>query len=258
MSLPFLQSFGLTQNESDLYELLLRLGEAPIATILKEATMKRPTVYKSLYSLEKKGLVTSQDINKKIHFKPEPPAKLFSLAEAQYNELDRAKTNLQSMLPQLTSNFIMAVEKPVVTTYEGVEGLKQIYEDTLSEGKDIYAALLPSEVHPELLNYLRKSYRVRRAKLGIQAYVLAASNEYAREYKQHDEQFARTTIVVPKEKFPFQHEIDIYGDKVAFIQYKPNHALIGIVINHPQIAQTVKAIFDLAWEAADTIYTRKD
>src|SRR5689334_9424745 len=125
MSLPFLQSFGLTQNEADLYELLLRLGEAPIATILKEAPMKRPTVYKSLYSLEKKGLLTQQDISKKLHFRPEPPDMLLHIAEQQYNELDRAKKDLQATLPGLNSSYILSVEKPIIRIYEGIEGIKK-------------------------------------------------------------------------------------------------------------------------------------
>lgn len=253
MSLPFLQTLGLTKNEADLYELLLRLGEAPMASILKEiGDVKRPTLYKSLYSLEKKGLITKKDLNKKIHFRPEPPTHLLSLADEQYNSLDRAKADLKALIPQLTSTYITSVEKPVVTTYEGVEGLKQMYEDTLREGKTIYAALLPSDVDPELLKYLRNNYRKRRAEAGIHAYVIAASNEHAQEYHARDAEFARTSRIVPQEKFPFQHEIDIYGNKVAFINYKAGQPLIGVIINHPSIAITMRALFDLAWEAAES------
>jgi sugar-specific transcriptional regulator TrmB len=253
MSLPFLQSFGLTQNESDLYELLLRLGEAPIATILKEATMKRPTVYKSLYSLEKKGLVTKQDIKKKIHFKPEPPTKLFSLAEDQYQSLERAKDDLQAVLPHLTSTYITAVEKPIVTTFEGVEGLKQIYEDTIRVGKPIYALLQTAEVEPTLFQWLTQVYTKKRVKAGIHAQVVVASGKWSEYYQSKDTTEIRSTILVPNDRFPLQHEINIYGDKVAFMNYKKGEALIGIVIHHPLIAQTAKAWFDLAWTGAEHI-----
>ena len=43
--------------------------------------------------------------------------------------------------------------------------------------------------------------------------------------------------------------MDVYGDKVAFINYRTDH-LLGIVVKHPLIAQTMKAWFDLAWEGA--------
>jgi hypothetical protein len=45
--------------------------------------------------------------------------------------------------------------------------------------------------------------------------------------------------------------VDIYGDKVAFINYKKGEALIGVVINHPQIAETMRAWFELAWAGAE-------
>lgn len=250
MSLPFLQSIGLSQTESDLYELLLRLGEASIATILKDAGLKRPTVYKALYSLEKKGLATKRDYNKKIHFRPEPPTKLLSLAETQYNELDRARSDIQHILPQLTSSYIMAVEQPVVRTYEGVEGIKHIYEDTLKEGQPIYAVLQTAEVNQAVYTWLTNVYVKKRVHQKIAATVIVASGQWSDEYRSQDEKELRTTRMVPSTQFPFEHEVDIYGDKVAFINYKANESLIGIVIHHPQIAKTMKAWFDLAWIGA--------
>ena len=124
MSLSFLQSFGLTKNEIELYELLVNLGEVPIQVILRDTKLKRPTVYKSLYSLVKKGLITKRDLKKKIHFRPESPTKLLELAEKQYQELDRAKTNLQSALPMLGSNYIQSTENLWLESTKDEKGLK--------------------------------------------------------------------------------------------------------------------------------------
>lgn len=44
MSLPFLQQFGLTETESELYELMLELGEVPVWKIAQETKLKRPTI----------------------------------------------------------------------------------------------------------------------------------------------------------------------------------------------------------------------
>lgn len=255
MPLPFLETIGLTTNEVNLYELLLRLGEVPAHRLIGESKLKRATAYKSLYSLEKKGLVTKRDIGKTLHFRPEPPTKLLELAEAQYRTLERAKHDVRSLIPQLTSSYILAVEKPVVTTFEGVEGLKQIYEDTLREKQPIYAVLQTEEVEGELFAWLTKTYVKRRAKLGITASVIVASGEFSKQYAENNEKELRETITVSAELFPFQHEVDIYGNKVAFIHFKKGEPLVGIIINHPKVAQTMKAWFDLAWEGA--IYAAK-
>lgn len=252
MSLGFLETIGLTKKEADLYELLLKLGETPANEIIKQSKLKRATAYKTLYSLEKKGLVKKDESKNIIRFRPESPDKLMNFADQQHEEFDRAREDLRATIPQLTSNFIMAVEKPVITTFEGVEGLKKIYEDTLREKKEIYAVLQTAEVNPELYDWLTKSYAKRRTKANIHASVIVASGKWSKDYMKKDEKENRTTVLVPDTLFPFQHEVDIYGDKVAFIHYKKGEALIGIVINHPHIAQTMKAWFDLAWKGAQS------
>jgi sugar-specific transcriptional regulator TrmB len=250
MALPFLQTLGLTQKEAELYELLLKRGELNGADIIKESGLKRATVYVSLYALEQKGLITKKDIRKKIHFKPESPNKLLELADKALTDYERARGDLQGILPEMISSYLLSVERPVVSTFEGVKGLKEVYNDTLRENKPIYAVLTTAEVDPAIFTWLTDTYTKLRAKAEIPAKVIVASGEWSSQYVKRDEAELRETRLVPKDKFPVQHEVDIYGDKVAFINYKKGEALIAVVINHPQIAQTMKAWFDLAWIGA--------
>lgn len=252
MTYSFLNSFGLTDKESALYELLIQNGEMPVSRLISLSNLKRATVYKSLYALEEKHLVIIHDVKKILHVKPEEPAKLLEFAENHMQEIQRAREDLRTFLPDMVSQFLLSVEKPVVTTFEGVKGLKQIYLDTLNEKKPIYAMLTTSAVEPELFEWLTSYYGKQRKKLGITANVIVASGSWAEEYREKDAQELRTTVMVPNDTFPFQHEVDIYGSKVAFINYKKGDKLVGIIINHPQIARTMKAIFDLAWIGAKT------
>lgn len=250
MPFAFLKTIGLTDNEANLYELLLRLGEVPANQIIKESKLKRATAYKVLYALEEKKLISKKDVGKIIHFRPEPPTVLMNLAETQYKSLERARESLQAVVPELMSSYTLSVERPVVSTYEGVEGLKKIYEDTIKESKPICAVLQTAEVEPKIYEWLTKIYAKRRVKAGITARVIVASGKWSGEYQKKDEKELRESVLVPGEKFPFRHEIDIYGNKVAFINYKKGEKLIGVVIDNPQIATTMKAWFDLAWEGA--------
>lgn len=250
MSLSFLQSFGLTKNEIELYELLLSLGEAPVQVILRKTKLKRPTVYKSLYSLAKKELVIKQDKNKKIHFKPKSPTKLLELAEKQYKELDRAKSNLQSALPMLGSTYIQSTEQPVVHIYEGREGIKDIYKDTLKTGELIYAVESLEDFDDDVWKWANEHYMKIRPKMNIHTKVIISSGRRASLHRTRDIAHFRSSKEVPADKFPFKLEVDVYGDKTAFINYRKDH-LLGIVIKHPLVAETMKAWFDLAWEGSD-------
>ena len=250
MLLNFLEQLNLSRGEIEIYELLLRIGQAPAHRIVAETKLKRPTAYKFLNELEKKGLVVKEDKDKIIHFRPESPTKLMELAENNYRSLDHLRNNLASLMPQLTSTYILSVEKPVVTTFEGIEGLKQIYEDTLECEGEIYNVLQTAQVEEELKQWLEGVYVKRRAKRGVYVKAIVTSGKGTKVYTGKDKKELRTTIVVSQELFPFQHEVAIYGDKVAFINFKKGEPLIGVVINHPQIAKTMRAMFDLAWVGA--------
>ncbi len=251
MSLPFAQSLGLSAHEGDLYELLLRLGEVPAADIIREAKLKRSTAYKILYTLEEKGLITKRDIKKKIHFRPVSPTKLLEHLEEQSKSIDNAKKQMHVVVPQLLSLYTLSVEKPVVQMYEGVEGLIKIYEDTLVVEKEIDAFLQAADIDPTLEAWLEKTYVKKRVKANLPAKVIVATSKESFEYQKRDEKELRQTVHVSNIQFPFEHEIDIYGNKIAFINYKKGTALIGVVITHPLIAKTMKAIFDLAWKGAE-------
>lgn len=250
MSLSLLQNIGLSENEAKIYEFLLKSGEVDIATLIKRSNIKRPTVYKILYILRDRGMVSLRDIHKILHVKPESPIKLLELVQSQYDKVADIKTSIQALLPSLTSLYVNSTEKPVVRIYEGVEGIKKIYNDLLDEEKPIYALLQTRDVDDEIFKWLTTKFVKKRVRLKIHAKVIVASGFWAREYQKKDIDEYRTSVMVSHDLFPFQHEVDIYGDKLAFVHYKKGDPLIGVVISHPAIAKTARAWFDLAWLGA--------
>lgn len=249
MSLPFLQQFGLTENEAGIYEALLRLGEVPAWQVVQEVKLKRPTVYKALYNLEKLGLVTKNGKAKVIRFAPSSPQKLLELADLKFTSLERAKENLTASLPQLTSSYILSVEKPVVRTYEGIEGIKQAHLEILSAKKEILAFVAINEdIDKQLGTFWKKYFRTRK-KNNIFAKVISPNKKGAKEYQQRDKDELRETRIVPVEKFPINIEKDIVGNKVAFFSSQENKLIVTIIENKP-IADTERAMFELAWEQA--------
>lgn len=250
MSLPFLQSIGLTQAEADLYELLLRLGDTPISAVLKETKLKRPTAYKMLYNLEKKGLVEKKDKQKKIHFQPVAPATLLTLTEAKYHELERARNSLQSLLPELTATYRTAVERPIVRVLEGIDGVKKAHREILSLKLPISAYVcLDEEIDRQLGNFWQEYY-VTRKRESIFARVICPNTKGAELYKKNDAHELRETRFVPEGKFHIGIEMDICGDKVAYFS-RGEHGIFATILTNKLIAEAEQAAFELAWERAE-------
>jgi HTH-type transcriptional regulator, sugar sensing transcriptional regulator len=256
MSTLPLQNLGLTQNEAKIYELLLKLGETPVSTLIRETKLKRATVYTALNTLQGKKLIQLNDIKKKLHAKPESPATLLDMIEQQKTEITNTQANLQSLMPFFSTMYMNSTEKPVVKIHEGLEGLKEIYLDTLRENKTIYALARIEAIDTELHDWLQNYYVKQRAKNKVHAKVILASDKLTKWFTSKDVSEFRTTITVPGEQFPFEHEINIYGDKIAFITNNKGAALIGVTITHPLIAKTAKAWFDLAWIGALQFQTK--
>lgn len=256
MSLAFLNNIGLNSTECEVYELLVRTGEVPVSTLLMQSKIKRPTIYKALDSLEKKGLVLKRDIRKKIHVRPESPIKLKEIADKESARIEQARQSLNAILPALSMNFVHSTEKPTVQIYEGLEGLQKIYEDTIKEGKPISAILQVGTIDPELFTWLKSKYINKRIKARIHARVIAASSSASKDYAEKSTKEFRTVRLIDSKQFPFQHEIDVYGDNVAIINYKKDEPLLGILIKHPQVARTMKAWFDLTWENLKVVSPR--
>jgi hypothetical protein len=104
-----------------------------------------------------------------------------------------------------------------------------------------------------MLTWLDDVYRKKRAKAGIFAHVIIASGGLAEQFISTDKDYCRETRLVDSKLYPFQHEINIYGSKVAFIDWRKDSKLIGMVINHQNTAISMKALFDLAWNYASKI-----
>lgn len=258
MSLKFLESFGLNTKETEIYELLLQLGESPAQIIVKESGLKRATAYKILYQLIDKKLVSKRTLNKKIHFKPSPPQNLFHLADQQQLKINQARDNLEAIISDLNSNFLLSVERPIVTTFEGINGLKKIYLDTLKGNQPLFAILQTNEIDPELFKWLTSDYVKKRTTLKIPVKSIISTGSWAEQYHQKDQTELRESRMVPAFKFPIQHETIVYGNKFALIQNKKDEQLVGIVIQHPLVAQSMRAWFNLAWEATDNYLPLKN
>jgi len=238
------KKLGLRKNEAFVYEMMLDLGKGTAGEILKKAKIKRSTLYNALYSLVKKGLLEQKEEGKIIVFEIKNPENLREIFEERKERLNLAKQELKNILPSLKSRYNLVTEKPAIRYFEGSEGLKEIYRDTLREKKDIL--VFRSIYDDENFNkYLNKYYVPKRAKLGIKTKIISPSIP-SREKLAEDKKLLKKRKFIPKEKLSLPTEIDVYGDKVAFISHK--RKLIGLIVENKDLAESVKIIFNNLWD----------
>jgi sugar-specific transcriptional regulator TrmB len=250
MHINFLDNLGLTQKEIQIYDTLLAHGEMLPGVLIKVLGLKRATVYKALYSMEEKGVVVQRKVDGKATFCPEPPSKLVEKFKQKVESEQQVLKTMQDQLPQLMNSFVFSLEKPVMTLYSGVEGLKQIYQDTLNDNKLLRTSVTFEQVDQAFFEWVMNFYIPEKKKRKIPARMMLSEAPWTEFYTHENLDGISELLVVPREQGGAQHSVAIYGDKVAFVNYLSDQSILGVVIHHPLIARTLESWFDMAWNGA--------
>ena len=247
-----LKDYGLSDKEAKLYLASLSDGEATAQDIAKKSSINRATVYVVVDSLIEKGLIFTTVKGKKKYFSASPPNKIIALLEAQKKNVDSKIESLKNILPELESIYNYSPTKPRVRYFDGLGGLKEIYENTLEVGETIYAFTpIHRKISKSLLSWLRDDYVKRRVSKNIKAKVISPRyiEDLSDKFFESSSGLMREIRGVPADQFPFTIEIQIYGPKIAIVSYTVNE-MFGVVIESEDASKTWRSIFDLAWQGA--------
>jgi len=240
-----LQSFGFSEKETVVYVALLELGSGTVTQISRKAGINRTTGYDILSSLANKGLISISGKEPKSEFSAEPPqaitAYLKRVAEQTVEQIKKS----EELIPEL--NLIHTKQnRPKIKFYEGQEGLKHVYEDTLTSTEAIRAYANADEMHKGLPNYFPEYYK-RRAGKNISIRAIVPQTPTSEERGRHDAEEKREIAFVPPEKYSFLPEINIYDNKIMIASWREK---LGVIIESAEIADAMKKIYELAWAEA--------
>lgn len=252
-----LKQLELSNKESKIYLANLELGSAVASSISKKAQINRGTTYDILRSLMQKGLVHQYFKKNKTYFSALEPRKLLRYAEQKAKTWQENQKRLEQYLPELNSIYRTSEEKPVIEYYEGKEGIISMHEDSLACKPDEILSYSGSHYLLQGLSDYMESYWKRRVNLGIHTRgIVPQTPELVKFFRARNKKELRKVQLIPLNKYHFINETDIYADKVAIMNLNPkNYA--GVIIKNKDIANTQRAIFELAWAGAKALYKKE-
>jgi sugar-specific transcriptional regulator TrmB len=234
-----LKEFGLKDKEARVYIALLELGEAKAQEIAKKAQIVRPAVYDILNRLTEDGLVGTIKKGKVAYFIANGP-------EAIKRNLENRQKAFNQLLPELKSVFNATKTKPKIFFYEGIEGAKTVFEDTLTARDKTLCGILSMEdlfKNPGkeyMDDYVRRrvkadyKLRVIRSKPKEIVSTWPTSAEEGRELRN------------PPENMVFEMTTYIYDDKVGLISTEKEN--FGMVIESKEFSQNMRHLFEALWQ----------
>jgi sugar-specific transcriptional regulator TrmB len=226
---------GLSKKEFEAYQGLLGLKKATVLELSNISNINRPTLYRLLKKLIKKGLISEIYEGKKHFYIAEKPEQLIKF-------INRQKQKIKKVLPELLDLEEEATERPKIKFYEGKEGIKNLYDELLREKDEILGFAWSDRIFKELPFHL--DFVKKRIKRKIPVRLIAPDTKLARERKRIGKEELRKIKLIPQMQ-SFDSAYYITGNKV--ITFSLKRWFVGVLIENKEIADGLRAFFESFW-----------
>jgi sugar-specific transcriptional regulator TrmB len=224
---------GLTKNQLEIYQGLLKHGPSSLSDITTFTGKYRSNTLDALSHLIDKGLVVTSYNSKRKVYHASNPSKITDICQ---ENLEKAKA-FTKQLEELNSNL----EEPQIEVLSGKEGLRSILDDELKTGKTINVMQSSEDVENKAGSYLEIS-RNKRAEQGIEMRIIY--NQTDKTWAQKTAKHNLTKVKVSRGK-QFGATIDTYGDRVAII-FGTEPTIIKIT--DKKVAERFLQLFENSWK----------
>jgi len=245
----YLEQLGLTEKEAAIYLALLQLGQAPVQTISRKAGIVRPTAYVILDALIRKGLCRKGLIGKKTVFIASPPEDLDVLIRKHERDAHEQRARLHNLLPELRALYSLSEERPSIRLFEGKEGLKNLQREFIEISKEPVYGMSSDDVmeglFPPSSNEYDEEIRGVRVKAGIKSFNIYTTTKGPQRTPEADKKALRESRYISTDKLPIKAHFSVHGPLLSIVSFRKK--IIGVLIEHTDIADSFKAIFDVAW-----------
>lgn len=244
-----LNIFKLNDKEKRVFKKVLEIGGQPASALSRLLEQPRNTVRDILDKLTKIGLLARTKKANTQYYSAETPQNIERFLEMRKKkttgQLDQQIDFIKRFGEELQPHKYHQ-SRPKVTFYEGEDGLRRVYEDTLTSQETIRAYASLHEMYETLSNYFPEYFK-RRAKKKIKIRAIFPYSKEALERCRYDKEELRESRLVSRFKFHFTPEINIYDNKFIIISWREK---LAIMIESQEIADAMKAAFELAWITA--------
>lgn len=231
-----LKKLSLSASEAKIYAALLELGTGTVSEIAKKSKLKRTSLYEILSHLKNNGFIEESRTNKK---------RVFSITDPRVfgSKISEQEQVYQNILPEMLALAGKFPKKPKISFFEGVEGIKRVYEDTLNFPNQEILMWGAPEVMELFDTKFLENYLSKRIKKKISMRAIGPNIPMVLDIKSRDSQELRKTKIMPADSNPFEVEINLYGQhRVGIMSFKEE---FGLIMESEKIYRTLKVIFEL-------------
>jgi len=235
-----LEEVGLSENESEVYLALLRLGEQTASRVSEIAELNRVTTYMLLKALCEKGFCSVFDKNNVQYFRPVRPEQILSL-------LEEKKNKVKMIIPILKERENTIEEKPEIDLFEGKKGITAMFDLLLKDAERKKEVLTYGNfsIAEKLIEY--QSLHWRKTRLEKKIKVKAIADVSPPDYVETGKKWrALSETKVDKRLAKLSSYILVTENYAGYLTLKGE--LTGVLIKSKEIADMERFNFERLWK----------
>lgn len=229
---------GLSENEGRVYLAALHGGRLTLSQLSRATTLGKTTLYPYIESLLRKGLLEKTIVGKRAQYAAGNPQKMLTAAEQH-------RKHLLQVLPDMTAIYKNALHAPSVTTYQGADEIRQLYEEIKENAHYLKSFWSPRGFFRTFTHRDDLLFATRLHERGVKIHSLLEYGPESAKYLRTKHGIPQNLKILPKE-YKMGINMLLFGTKVALISYEN---LFGLVIDNREIAQFHESIFDNLWQS---------
>jgi sugar-specific transcriptional regulator TrmB len=248
MSLEQLQKAGLTLGEAKVYFALLDVKVATPSRLVVLAKISPSKVYDILQRLIAKGLISFVIHGKKRQYQAAHPERLLEYIHNKEKELAQQEEIIKSTLSELEQRYNQHRDQEGTEIFEGIHGIKTVFEKSLSEtkkGDTIFLFGYP-KLASEIFDSYNKNFQKQRALRGIR--MKSIFDKEAWFWKKREprkliqNRYLSEDIITPAFVIIFNNAVG------TIIVTKTQKSCI--LIRNKEVAESYKRYFEMLWKQA--------
>ncbi len=234
-----LKSLNLSDSQAAVYVAALELGQATIQALSRKSNVPRASIYRFINELRERQLITEVKKGARTIYSGADPEQLIEIEQMRLSDLRR-------VVPELKAIQNRSTKKPRVKFFDGLEGVKSVYMDTLTAEREILSfSDFTTELQIMDRRFYDETYIPERRRRNIMYRAILKDSPEVATYQKLAMKNLMESKAIPN--IDIATEIDIYNNKVALMSFRGGNPY-AVMIEDESLARTLRAIWKKLWE----------
>jgi sugar-specific transcriptional regulator TrmB len=251
----YLSKLGLSPELTSLYLALYTHGPQNVSQLARSARVERTRIYRLIDKLAEYNLLEVERHNSRNLIKAAPISNVHIVIARREEELKSLEDEL-NVVEQVLSKDALGLASTYIQSYEGIEGLKQMFWNETASKSENLAILrhnMQSKTNSKFFERWVRRCNERSIKFrGLvsdqfladqQKWYLTHSNEKIENWQAR---------YLSPEFFPVLNSIIVYDDVVAHYVWQEDR-VFGYEVYNQSIADTQRHVFEMLWRNATAV-----